>query len=110
MPHVVAPGVTTQRLRPHVVEIAVRGDLDIRTGKLVQEALESSLDDEATEMLSLHLGGVTFIDSTGLRVLIRARRAAKLTERVLVLTAPSQSVVRLLEVTGMDKLFDVVDG
>ena len=101
--------VSVRQLRPAVTEITVHGELDIRTAPRLNEVLEDCFDDERVEIVSLHLGGVTFIDSTGLRSLIRARRSAKWTERVLVLTSPSQSVVRLLEITGMDALFDIVD-
>jgi anti-anti-sigma factor len=109
-PELTTSNVSTRPVRPRVVEIAVRGDLDMRTGKLVQQALEHSYEDEGAELLSLDLSRVTFIDSMGLRVLLRARRAAQALERALVLASPSPSVMRLLEITGMHELFDVTDG
>jgi len=109
-PDVTPSDVWTRSVRPQVVEIAVRGDLDMRSGKLVQQALEKCFDDDAVEILSLNLAEVTFIDSMGLRVLLRARRIAQWSNRVLVLASPSPSVTRLLEVTGMNALFDLSDG
>jgi anti-sigma B factor antagonist len=105
---VTSPQVSTRSLGDDAVEIAVRGDLDIETGGLLQEALESCFEDDAIRTLSLDLGDATFIDSAGLRVLLRARRAALMTGRGLVLASPSRAVVRLLEVTGIDRLFDLV--
>ncbi len=105
-----ASEVSTRSVRAEVVEITVRGDLDLRSGELVQRAVEECFDDEAVEILSLNLGEVTFIDSMGLRVLLRARRATQLSDRALVLTSPSLSVMRLLEVTGMHTQFEIVKG
>jgi anti-anti-sigma factor len=106
-------GVTASRVfirspRAHVAEIVVRGELDASTGRLLQDAFDTQVDDASVQTLSLHLADVTFVDSSGLRVLIRARRAARLVDRSLVLTAPSPSVRRLLEITGIRELFTIV--
>jgi anti-sigma B factor antagonist len=101
------PEVAVRFPEDHVVEIAVVGDLDVHTGRLVREALEECLENAAVRTLRLRLAAATFIDSAGLRVLLRARRAAQLTERALVLAEPSVPVLRLLEITGMNKLFTI---
>jgi anti-anti-sigma factor len=50
---------------------------------------------------------VSFIDSSGLRVLIElSERATALGARV-VLASPSRSMARLIELTGLDDLFVV---
>ena len=49
----------------------------------------------------LDLASVTFIDSSGLRVLIDAHRRAEADGRVLVIVHPSPPVSRLFEISGL---------
>jgi anti-anti-sigma factor len=58
--------------------------------------------------LELDLGGVTFIDSSGLGALISLRNAAKSAGSSLVLVNISPPIVRLLELTGLRATFTIV--
>ena len=49
----------------------------------------------------LDLAAVTFIDSSGLRVLIDAHRRAEADGRVVVIAHPSAPVSRLFEISGL---------
>ncbi|KOG36840.1 hypothetical protein ADK34_00090 [Streptomyces viridochromogenes] len=60
---------------------------------------------EAGRGLALDLSEVTFCDSTGLNTLLRARQRALKEHRSLTITAASPQVIRLLEITGADRLF-----
>jgi anti-anti-sigma factor len=48
----------------------------------------------------IDLGGVTFIDSSGLRALVKVKR----THPAVRVTNPTANVVRLLEVTGLSQV------
>jgi anti-sigma B factor antagonist len=76
------------------------GELDPHTAPLLSDELENLVDEGASTVV-LVLAGLGFIDSSGLRVLIAADR--DLTERggTLVLRSPSDTVRRLLEITGL---------
>lgn len=52
----------------------------------------------------IDLSGVTFMDSSGIRLLVEANRAER---RSLVLRAPSEAVVRLLELSGVAPSFAI---
>jgi anti-sigma B factor antagonist len=64
--------------------------------------------DEAVEggatSLVVDVTEMTFIDSSGLRILVQARRKAADAGGRFELHQPSDSVVRLLELTGLDDL------
>lgn len=80
--------------------ILLAGEVDANTCHL----LESVLDDRAgTEHVVCDLSDVTFIDSSGLRVLIATH--GRLTEQggSFELRRPSEAVVRLFELTGVDE-------
>ena len=68
---------------------------------------ESSAEREP-ERLIVDLSGLTFIDSTGLGVLIEARtRLAN--RRAFLLAAPGLETRRALEISGLDRHFSVHD-
>jgi anti-anti-sigma factor len=47
------------------------------------------------------MSGVTFIDSSGLRVLVTANDRQDASDRRLIIRNPSVSVLRVLEITGL---------
>jgi anti-sigma B factor antagonist len=53
------------------------------------------------------VGGVTFIDSSGLRVIVEAHQSRVTAGSRLVLRAPSAAVQRLLEISGLSGHLDV---
>ena len=57
--------------------------------------------------VTIHLGGVGFIDSSGLRELIDAHQRAERVGRRVLMTEPSSVVVRLFEISGLSKYLHV---
>ena len=82
-----------------------QGEVDLFTASQLSAALQGCSDTH--RRLVCDLSEVTFMDSTGLRALIEARRRDP--ER-FVLGATSHAVERLLELTGTDLLFKRFDG
>lgn len=75
------------------------GDLDAHTAVQLSDAL-TPLPNES--VIEVDLAGVEFMDSSGLRVILEARRDAAEHGREIVLTNPSRAVRRLFEITGLD--------
>jgi anti-sigma B factor antagonist len=75
---------------------ALSGDLDITTA----EELESVLDRDPASELTLDVAELRFLDSSGLRVLLKA----VVRGRSLVLRSPTRSVARTLRIAGVDRL------
>ena len=81
----------------------VRGDLDIAVDEQVVAAVADALAaGVGTAQLTLDLSGVDFIDSSGLRALLRIHKHYGPRVRVGALSAV---VARLLELTGTADLF-----
>jgi anti-sigma B factor antagonist len=78
--------------------LVVRGELDITTSPLLDEALVRAQATDAASIV-VDLLAVSFIDSTGLHVLIRHTRVENPRARV-VLTRGSPQTQRLFELTG----------
>jgi anti-sigma B factor antagonist len=78
-----------------------KGDLDLDTAHRVEAAL-AELRDEGCGSLVLDLRGLTFMDSTGLRLVIRWHTAAR-EQRFGFAVVPGPEVVqRVFQLTGMD--------
>lgn len=79
--------------------LTLAGEVDPHTTEQLDAAVDGAL--ESTAHLVLDLGGVTFIDSAGLRSLIRAQRRTEEGGGSLVLRSPRPSTLRVLEITGL---------
>lgn len=83
--------------------LTLAGDLDVGSVPRLRAALQEAVDD-GPEVIELDLGGVDFVDSTGLGVLIGAHRRAGETGGRLVAVAVSPALQRVLELTGVSDL------
>ena len=86
------------------VTLRVSGELDMHTASTLRDAALEALRQHGTTM-RLDLRDVSFMDSTGLEVLLATRRRTELEGGSLTLVGPTPAVLRVLEVTGLDKLF-----
>lgn len=89
------------------VQLTVSGDVDVETAPALREAgLKLLASVECTE-LTIMLEGVTFLDSIAIGVLVEIRNATTATSH-LVLREPSKSARRLLQLTDLYRVFDVI--
>jgi anti-sigma B factor antagonist len=86
--------------------LVVTGEIDIATAPQLRRELEA-LSREAHSPGIVDLAGVTFLDSSGISALLAARKAVSGTAVTLVLADPSPPVRRVLEIAGVDQLFEV---
>ncbi len=87
----------------------VKGEIDLSTAPVLEARLGEL---EHADALVLDLSDVTFIDSTGLRVILAADTQRREREQTLPIVAPDGPVLRLFQLTGVDvrlALFDSVD-
>lgn len=89
--------------------LAVHGEIDL--------AFEEAFQDEMTDLLEqahspviVDLAAVTFMDSSGLRVLVSGKERGRGLGIDVVLRAPSPRVLRVLQIAGIDQAFEIQDG
>ena len=92
--------------QPHRAVVTARGELDLNTVVRLGGAIASHTG--RRQDLVLDLGELTFIDSTGLRLLIRLRERAE-RDATALLVVTNEPVRRILTLSGMAALFDCVD-
>ena len=90
-----------------VARISLTGDLDPSTAPLLEAAVDELVADDGVERVELDLGGLAFIDSSGLRVFVTAREALSQRGAALALCNPSGNTRRLLDITGLGEIIDV---
>jgi anti-anti-sigma factor len=85
--------------------LRVEGELDTYASPELATRCDSLL--AKASQIVLELDGITFIDSSGLRVLLSVDANARLAGRALALREPSAAVMRLLEITGLEDHFSI---
>src|SRR6266498_2635143 len=80
--------------------LIVRGERDAYSAPTLDAVVEQVLATGA-QRLVLDLGDVDFIDSSGLRSMIRARKQVGDDASALQIRRPQPATVRLLEITGL---------
>jgi anti-sigma B factor antagonist len=87
--------------------VRARGEVDIYTGPSLRDVLRDALATGASKVI-IDMTDVSFIDSSGLSVIIGAHKKAEDGGIELVLQGPTARVVRLLELTGLNRVLNVV--
>jgi anti-sigma B factor antagonist len=83
----------TQVVEPH-------GEIDVLTAPRLGRRLLGLVDEGKTRLV-VDLSRVTFMDSTGIGVLLNALKRARGRDGGLVLVCPSERVLRPFQVTGL---------
>jgi anti-sigma B factor antagonist len=86
------------------VRLHLRGELDMATRAQVESALKRAEDSDAA-VIELDLGGLSFMDSSGVHVVQDAHRRAGEKGHTLVLLKGPATVQHVFEVTGTQPLF-----
>jgi anti-anti-sigma factor len=85
------------------VTVAVAGDVDLAAADTLWSVLDEYVRPGAHVIVDC--SRVAFLDSMGLRTLIRAQHKAAASGARLTLAAPSEAVLRVLQLAGVSELF-----
>lgn len=86
--------------RGEMVVVSVAGELDMATAPQLQDQITDLLD-RGRNRLVFDLTEVSFCDSTGLSVFVRAKNSCDEAGGSVRLAAPQRGVLRILEVSGL---------
>ena len=95
--------VRVAKLDEHTRLVALAGELDLYSADAFRGALDAALDDGATRLV-IDLGEVDFIDSVALGVLANAMKRLRALGGGLAVISSNQQIVRVFEITGLDRL------
>lgn len=89
------------RLGRRAYLVSLAGEIDLHVAPRVGEELDRAIAKGARRLV-VDLGGVSFIDSSGIAVLVRAAERLRPRGAELVLVCDDRRILRALEVTGLD--------
>jgi anti-sigma B factor antagonist len=89
--------------RKDVRLIAPAGRLDLASAAALRDEVKSALDEGSVHLL-IDLGGVTFLDSSGLGALVGSLKAARSHGGDLRIARPGQQPQMILELTTLDRV------
>jgi anti-sigma B factor antagonist len=110
-----APAAGLARLQPFEVEVQQRngvaivqprGELDLATVETLSDTLDGI---DGAGRLVLDLRGLSFIDSTGLRLLVSLYQRSQRDGFELMLVAPAAPTDRAIQLCGLDQALPFVD-
>ncbi len=94
--------------REGLLQVSLRGELDLSTVEKVEDELRR-VEQRVDKLLVLDLSGLTFLDSTGLRLMVTAdQRARKAGRRFAIVKGP-ETVHRVFTITKLDERLQMVD-
>jgi len=88
--------------------VAVTGEVDVATADQVWAAVIEAMTTWTGDVV-VDLSGVTFLDSQGIRALIRAHKDCGVDAARLSLRSPSSQVREVFEITGLDRVLQIED-
>jgi anti-sigma B factor antagonist len=86
--------------------VSVHGEVDVATAPMLRDRLNLVIDRDQG-IVVVDLLGVTFIDSTGLGVLIGALQRSGDDARELRIVAAEPRILKVFEITGLTGLFSI---
>lgn len=84
------------------VAVCVAGDVDMATAPRVGEALAEAAGATPAADVVVDLAACTFLDSSGLAVLVEGARRARSTGRAFSIRGAGEQVRRLIDLTHLD--------
>ncbi len=84
----------------------VSGELDLETSNDFKDTLLASIEEKKAN-ITLDCKNLSFIDSTGLGILISTYKLIKDDDYAINIKNPKQNVDKLLNITGLNTLFTV---
>lgn len=87
--------------------LSVQGEADAFTAPRLKQEMLSWLD-RGVNRIAVNLEEVTYLDSTGLGVLIGGLKRSRERGGDLVLVCPNDRITRIFEITGLSRIFDML--
>ena len=87
--------------------LELRGEVDHHGARDALRQLELAVDAALPRMLVLDLAGVTFMDSSGIALILRAQQRMQLLDGGVVVRGVPPQARRVLDAAGVDRLVTI---
>ena len=97
----------TSFLQDGQLTVALTGEIDHHCAKLFMQAIEGKIEAYNPRLCILDFREVTFMDSSGIAVVINALRSMTRIDGKLILTDLGQQPMKVFRASGIDKLIEI---
>ncbi len=87
-----------------VINVKLNGEVDINTANELREGLYNIIENNA-DHIQLDCSDLSYIDSTGLGVLVAVLKKVKSNQKNVYITNLKKTIKKLFIITGLDKVF-----
>ena len=94
--------------RDGLAHVVLTGELDLSTIDKVEHEL-NRVEGDRPDIVALDLSRLTFLDSSGLRVIVSADKRARRENRRFVVVRGPETVQRVFSITRLDQQLELVD-
>lgn len=88
--------------------LRAQGEVDLYTSPELRKAILSAV--RSAKVVRLDLSGVDYMDSSGVATLVEGLKTSGKTNQAFQLVAPSPAVTKVLQLSRLDSVFDIVPG
>jgi anti-sigma B factor antagonist len=105
--------VTLLQIEAHdhdgLAHVVLSGELDLSTVEMVEQEL-ARVEGAGPAIVALDLSRLTFLDSSGLRLIVSADQRARRENRRFAVVRGPDTVQRVFSITRLDEQLELVDG
>ena len=88
--------------------VALTGELDHHAARKLMDSLDKLIELHLPSKTILDMAGITFMDSSGIAVVLRAKRRMEALQGALLVVNIPRQAARVLETAGMSRYVDLV--
>ncbi|MBN8234757.1 anti-sigma F factor antagonist [Halobacillus kuroshimensis] len=96
-------------VRENVLIVRLNGELDHHETGYLREAWQKHLENEAVEHVIVNLEKLSFMDSSGLGVMLGRYKEVQAKGNVMVVCSVSPEVTRLFDMSGLFKIIQLME-
>ena len=87
--------------------IFLYGELDHHAARSTMRAISDLVEADLPRRLALDLGGLSFMDSSGIALILKLKRLMEICGGEVWVEHPNRQVLRVLEASGIGKLIPI---
>ena len=81
----------------------LEGELDHHSAKAARERIDAAVEKNHIQLLQLDFSGVSFMDSSGIAVVLRVKKRMEETDGDVFLLDPAPQCARVLRTSGIER-------
>lgn len=96
-----------ERVEDRTLSLSFSGEMDHHGVRNILRKIEMMIDATLPRVLTIDFSGVTFMDSSGIALILRSRQKMQLLKGEIILCHMPQQARRVLEVSGISQIITI---